>query len=544
LSAYLDLGEMQGDVMLNNSRLFGGNSSGTLAFDFDDDADLDVMVSNYDVGLFVFKNGLNAPNSAIQIFPEGRVSNRSAVGARVFLYRSGKMGQPDSLVGSRLIESANSYGCSPAKLAHFGVAPKETYNAKIIFPSGIVREVRGLSSGERRVVAELDGLAASMIKTRRALANLLFGYRSRQRLAVLCLGAILLAAVLWLSKKVLGLSDNDQKWLAIIFSASLLTCLILWFAQTQAWYVARPLLVSFGLTSLMIIVWRGRRLYQARPASIEMLQIRLNAFGHGSLIHQLMNRLALFTENLETGSDLPIAARQKLAEVVGGLQHFLNHEIRAILTYQYGNNFAMDLAFRLETVWKKFKKALADLQRQLAAAEKLDRAQFTAAGALQKQLREIIPAIQKQLSKSQRVEPAIVIADFIHRNDLPRVQLLAPPLLPPARITAEDLIYVLDELVQNALRHLDGRAGQIDIALRQHLDEVQVDISDNGKGIPENLWEEIFRFGFTTRPGGKGGFGLYHARQRIEKYGGKIFVFASEIGKGTTVRICLKTEKE
>ncbi|MGH7598878.1 MAG: FG-GAP-like repeat-containing protein, partial [bacterium] len=341
LSAYLDLGEVQGDVMLNNSRLFGGNSSGTLAFDFDDDADLDVMVSNYDVGLFVFKNGVNSPNSAIQIFPEGLVSNRSAVGARVVLYRSGKMGRPDSLVGSRLIESANSYGCSPAKVAHFGVAPNETYKARIIFPSGIVREVRDLHGGERRVVAELDGLAANMIKTRRALANLLFGYRSRQRLVLLGLGALLLIVMLWFGKRRLGLTAYDQKRLTIIFSASLLICLVLWFARTQMEFVVRPLTVSLGLTLMMIVIWRGKRLYQARPASIEMLQIRLNAFGHGSLIHQLMNRLALFTENLETGSDLPIAARQKLAEVVGGLQHFLNHEIRAILTYQYGNNFAM-----------------------------------------------------------------------------------------------------------------------------------------------------------------------------------------------------------
>jgi K+-sensing histidine kinase KdpD len=206
-------------------------------------------------------------------------------------------------------------------------------------------------------------------------------------------------------------------------------------------------------------------------------------------------RRSFYAKNLEPGSDLPAAARQKLSEAIAGLLHFLHNEIRAILTYQYGNNFAMDLAFRLETIWARLKKALGRLRRQLATAGKLDKNSFM----------ESLP-------------------------------------LPPGRITPADLVYVLDELVQNALRHVDGNTAQIGITVRQALDELHVDVRDNGRGIPENLWEEIFRPGFTTKPDGKGGFGLYHARQRLEKYGGKIFVAASELGKGTTMRICLKAE--
>jgi len=334
----------------------------------------------------------------------------------------------------------------------------------------------------------------------------------------------------------------DLKRLAIIFSVSLLACLLLWFAPDQKVFVLRPLAISFGAALLMIVIWRGQRLYEARAASIEMLQIRLNAFGHGSLIHQLMDRLALFTENLGPEGDLPKAARQKLAEVISGLQHFLNNELRAILSYQYGNNFAMDLALRLESIWRQLKKALADLQRQLLADQRLDHAKFAAAVALQKQLRELIPEIQKRLQAQQRVEVAAVIVDFIRQFDHAAVRLIPAPPLPPARITSADLVYILDELVQNALRQIDGRPAQIDIAPAAYHDEVHIDVIDNGNGISENLWEEIFHYGFTTRPDRKGGFGLYHARQRLEKYGGKLFVAHSEIGKGTTMRICLKAE--
>ncbi len=97
--------------------------------------------------------------------------------------------------------------------------------------------------------------------------------------------------------------------------------------------------------------------------------------------------------------------------------------------------------------------------------------------------------------------------------------------------------------MQNALRHVDGHPAQIDITLLRALDELHLEVRDNGQGIPENLWEEIFRPGFTTRVSGEGGFGLYHARQRIEKYGGKVFVAASKMRKGTTMRICLKIAK-
>lgn len=541
---HLGSSEIFKGLVLNNSRQLGGYSYGTLAVDLDDDADLDLLISNYDTGLFVFENWTNDRAATIQIFLEGLASNRSAIGAKVALYRAGTMGQPDSLVGLRQIESASSFGCSPAKVAHFGVARRATYNAKIFFPSGNLREVHGLRGGDSRLIAEMDEPAASLIKAQRALANLLWGYRSVQRGMAFLLGGMLLALVLLAGKKWLGLSGRERKHLAFIFGASLLICHFLWFAPAQTLFVWRPLLMSLALTLLAIVIWRGQRLYQARPASIEMLQIRLNAFEHGSLIHQLLNRFTLLAENLAADGDLPPAARDKLAETISGLLHFLNHEIRAILQYQYGNNFAMESAFQLEKIWRQLKKALTALQRQLVTGEPLARAGLATAATLQKKLRELIPAIKKQLHGRQRLEVVAAINEFIQRAEQPNLRLLAPSPLPPVRMATADLIYILDELRQNALHNMDGRPPQIDIAVRAHLDEVQIDVTDNGRGIPTAQWEEIFRYGFTTKPHHQGGFGLFHARQRLEKYGGKIFVAQSEAGKGTTMRICLQAEFE
>ena len=77
----------------------------------------------------------------------------------------------------------------------------------------------------------------------------------------------------------------------------------------------------------------------------------------------------------------------------------------------------------------------------------------------------------------------------------------------------------------------------------QKCDRLIVKISDNGKGIPEELRNRLFDLFFTTKPVGKGtGLGLSIAYQIItENHGGKLS-FSSELGKGTefTIEIPLK----
>jgi signal transduction histidine kinase len=343
-------------------------------------------------------------------------------------------------------------------------------------------------------------------------------------------------------RKFFGLSAYDQIVLAAVLVSVFLACFILWFAGEQFTFVARPLGLSTGLSILAIFLIRSRRLRQARPASLEMLQVRLNAFGHGTLIHHYMNRLEFYAENLDAAADLPVIGRERLLDIVRGLLRSLNNEIPPILHYQYVNIFAMDLARRLETTWTKLKKALTRLRRNLQRGEKLEEANLPEIATLQHQLREQIRAIKKRFSVQHYTDIKTVISEFVRQSDHAGVRVLPALDLPRVHITAADLTFVLAELASNALHHTDGHPPQIDINLRHSFDELCIDVQDNGSGIPESLWEEISRAGYTTKKEGKGGFGLYHVRQRIEKYGGKIFVAASEVGKGTTMRICLKTE--
>jgi signal transduction histidine kinase len=68
---------------------------------------------------------------------------------------------------------------------------------------------------------------------------------------------------------------------------------------------------------------------------------------------------------------------------------------------------------------------------------------------------------------------------------------------------------------------------------------IVVNITDTGKGIPENIQERIFEPFFTTKPIGEGsGLGLDIVKKIVTKHDGKIEL-QSEVDKGTTFKVVL-----
>jgi signal transduction histidine kinase len=67
---------------------------------------------------------------------------------------------------------------------------------------------------------------------------------------------------------------------------------------------------------------------------------------------------------------------------------------------------------------------------------------------------------------------------------------------------------------------------------------VTIEIRDDGHGIPSDVLPRIFEPHFSTRTSGSG-LGLAISRQIIDAWGGAISV-ASDVGRGTTVRIALR----
>ena len=101
--------------------------------------------------------------------------------------------------------------------------------------------------------------------------------------------------------------------------------------------------------------------------------------------------------------------------------------------------------------------------------------------------------------------------------------------------------WVLENLCKNAVDAMEGE-GTITIKAVAS-SPVVIDVTDTGKGIEKKNVKNVFRPGFTTKTRGWG-LGLSLAKRIVEEYHhGKIYVLKSEVGKGTTFRIEMKTAK-
>jgi len=96
--------------------------------------------------------------------------------------------------------------------------------------------------------------------------------------------------------------------------------------------------------------------------------------------------------------------------------------------------------------------------------------------------------------------------------------------------------WVIENLCKNAVDAMEG-AGVITLFTNDEGDRVAIEVSDTGKGIRKKDIANVFRPGFTTKKRGWG-LGLSLAKRIVEEYHkGRIWVKASEPGKGTTFRI-------
>lgn len=123
--------------------------------------------------------------------------------------------------------------------------------------------------------------------------------------------------------------------------------------------------------------------------------------------------------------------------------------------------------------------------------------------------------------------------DFEFETNAEAVNLLINPVLHS---------WTIENLVKNAIDAIKGR-GKVRVELRNNEHNLQILVSDTGKGIPKNRFRKVFEPGFSTKKRGWG-LGLSLTKRIVEKYHkGSIRVLKSEIGKGTTFQVQYKTNK-
>jgi signal transduction histidine kinase len=123
-------------------------------------------------------------------------------------------------------------------------------------------------------------------------------------------------------------------------------------------------------------------------------------------------------------------------------------------------------------------------------------------------------------------------------DELPHVELtkeLQP--IPSILADREQIQSVVTNLVLNA-RDAVGQIGRIHLRTEHVGSSVVLAVSDNGCGMSAAfLKDSLFRPFQSTKKKGLG-IGMFQSRMIVEAHGGSIRV-ESEMGKGTTFRVCL-----
>ena len=103
---------------------------------------------------------------------------------------------------------------------------------------------------------------------------------------------------------------------------------------------------------------------------------------------------------------------------------------------------------------------------------------------------------------------------------------------------------VFINVIENAVKYMDKENGKISIVIKQDANNVIIQVSDNGQGIPSEALPHIFDRFYRVDPArnivaGGSGLGLSIAKKIIEEHGGVISANSIE-GEGTNMVFTLK----
>jgi signal transduction histidine kinase len=233
------------------------------------------------------------------------------------------------------------------------------------------------------------------------------------------------------------------------------------------------------------------------------------------------------------------AARQEVNRLQTEFVGVVSHELRTPLTALLGFSELLlteDVAERDRREWTTLlhngAQRLRHLVEQLLDVSRIDHARLelglghVSVAQATGQALQSVAALPHGLEITQRFEPGLpsVLADH------------------------EKLVQILTNLVSNAVKYSpDG--GQITVDARRVGSCVQIDVSDQGLGLPPEELDIIFdrfhRVDDERRRTIEGtGLGLYITRQLVEMHGGTVSVHSLGKGRGSTFTVLLPATEE
>lgn len=230
---------------------------------------------------------------------------------------------------------------------------------------------------------------------------------------------------------------------------------------------------------------------------------------------------------------------QRLA-TIGTIAAVIAHEFNNLLTPVVSySQYALASAESAEPDMALIKKALSKSYQGSSKAGKICASMLALARG---------EATFTKVSVQKLVDEVLLVLARDPRKDGIALRVQVQPGL-VVQGDAVQLEQVLLNLLINARQAMLGKGGSLSIKAMTEGDEVKIQVTDTGPGIPDTLKAKIFEPFFTTkvstrRGESKGtGLGLAICKEIIEHHDGRIEVM-SEVGKGTTFTLCLPIDKD
>jgi signal transduction histidine kinase len=108
--------------------------------------------------------------------------------------------------------------------------------------------------------------------------------------------------------------------------------------------------------------------------------------------------------------------------------------------------------------------------------------------------------------------------------------------VPPVRCFRGQMNQVFLNLLKNAGEAIEKK-GTVTLRTRRKNGHILIEVSDTGRGMPEEIRKKLFEPFFTTKPVGQGmGLGLSISAMIVHNHGGQISV-KSRVGRGSVFRV-------
>ncbi len=179
-------------------------------------------------------------------------------------------------------------------------------------------------------------------------------------------------------------------------------------------------------------------------------------------------------------------------------------------------------------------ETLDDMERDIERLNRVAQRFSHIGSAPQLQLQDVTPLVREAVQYARRRLPARQ-GEIEIRERYEEV--------PPININRELIEWAVENLLSNAISALDKTPGVIEVAVerRGQTEEVEIVVSDNGRGMSREEQARAFEPGYSTKRRGWG-LGLALARRVVEDYhAGRIGIRHSEPGAGTIMVIRFPT---